>query len=388
MEPDGGGAHARHAQMSEPAGIPRAIAVLEQGIADGLHAGAQVYVSRHGRVISDLGLGTSRPGTPLESRTLMLWFSATKPLVAVAVVRLWEQGRLDLDDRVATHLPSFGQRGKDAVTLRHVLTHTGGFRSAVDLGWHPEPWEQAVARVCGAGLERGWVPGQRAAYHAVSGWYVLGELVRQLSGQPFAVYLREQILQPLAMDDTWVGMSSIEYERQEDRICAMANTAGREPQWSPARARSQMALLTNPGAGAHGTMRDLGRFYEALLRRGQGERGRLLTAPAVEALVARHRVGLFDETFRQRVDWGLGLALDSRHYGDGPALYGYGDHCSSRTFGHSGRQSSVAFADPEAGLVVAAAVNGMPGERRHEQRMRQFLGALYGDLGLTQSTVS
>ena len=86
MEPDGGGAHARHAQMSEPAGIPRAIAVLEQGIADGLHAGAQVYVSRHGRVIADLGLGTSRPGTPLESRTLMLWFSATKPLVAVAVV--------------------------------------------------------------------------------------------------------------------------------------------------------------------------------------------------------------------------------------------------------------------------------------------------------------
>lgn len=362
--------------------IPRAVAALEQGIRDGLHLGAQVYVSLAGRVVADAAIGQARPGVPLGPDTLMLWFSATKPVVAVAVARLWEQGRLDLDDPVAVHLPEFGQRGKEAVTLRQVLTHTGGFRSAVDLVWRPEPWDRAVARVCAAPLERGWIPGQRAAYHAVSGWYVLGELIQRLSGRPFAEYLREELLRPLGMADSWIGISDEEYRHLADRVCAMVNTAGREHQTASPESRRQMATLANPGAGGHGPVRDLGRFYEMLLGRGRGLAGRFLGAPTVEALVTRHRVGLLDETFKRRIDWGLGFLVDSRHYGDGPVPYGYGDHCSPRTFGHSGRQSSVAFADPESGLVVVAAMNGMPGERRHDARMRALLAALYADLGL------
>jgi CubicO group peptidase (beta-lactamase class C family) len=89
---------------------------------------------------------------------------------------------------------------------------------------------------------------------------------------------------------------------------------------------------------------------------------------------------MFDETFRHAMDWGLGLIIDSKQYGADTVPYGYGDAASSATFGHSGSQSSVAFADPQSGLVVAIVLAGMPGERPHQRRLRAILAALEQDL--------
>jgi CubicO group peptidase (beta-lactamase class C family) len=82
------------------------------------------------------------------------------------------------------------------------------------------------------------------------------------------------------------------------------------------------------------------------------------------------------------MDWGLGTIVNSNRYGVQTVPYGYGPLSSDRAFGHSGSQSSAAFADPDYGLVVAAMLNGMPGEPAHHRRMRAFLEALYRDLGL------
>ncbi len=71
----------------------------------------------------------------MKTEHLMHWFSAGKPFAVVALGQLWERGLCGLDDPVAQHLPEFAQHGKEAITLRHVLTHTGGFRSRVDLDW-------------------------------------------------------------------------------------------------------------------------------------------------------------------------------------------------------------------------------------------------------------
>ena len=84
------------------------------------------------------------------------------------------------------------------------------------------------------------------------------------------------------------------------------------------------------------------------------------------------------------MDWGLGIIIDSNRYGDDTVPYGYGRSSSPRTFGHGGSQSSIAFADPDCRLVVAAVFNGMPGEAKHDARMRAVLAALYEDLGLAQ----
>ncbi|MBP1643826.1 MAG: pbpE 2, partial [Acidobacteria bacterium] len=82
------------------------------------------------------------------------------------------------------------------------------------------------------------------------------------------------------------------------------------------------------------------------------------------------------------LDWGLGVIVNSAHYGDPRAPYGYGPHAGPRTFGHSGARSSTAFADPDAGLAVALAVNGLPDDETHRERFERITAAIYEDLGL------
>jgi CubicO group peptidase (beta-lactamase class C family) len=120
-----------------------------------------------------------------------------------------------------------------------------------------------------------------------------------------------------------------------------------------------------------------------LLGRGRRDGSRVLSPQAVEAITAPHRVGMYDNTFRHTMDWGLGFLINSARYGPGPAPYGYGPHASPRTFGHGFSQCATAFADPERALAVAIVWNGRPGEARHDQRLRETLTALYEDLRLT-----
>ena len=84
---------------------------------------------------------------------------------------------------------------------------------------------------------------------------------------------------------------------------------------------------------------------------------------------------MLDQTFGIVLDWGLGFIIDA---------FLYGSHCSARTFGHAGAQSSVGFCDPEAGLVVAMVLNGMPGPLPHNQRMLDLANSIYLDLGLAK----
>jgi CubicO group peptidase (beta-lactamase class C family) len=128
-------------------------------------------------------------------------------------------------------------------------------------------------------------------------------------------------------------------------------------------------------------VRELARLYEAVLAGGARDGRRILAPQTVEALTARHRVGLVDQTFRARLDWGLGVIVDSAHYGEPNVPYGYGPHAGPRTYGHSGARSSTAFCDPDAGLVVALAVNGLPDDDGHRLRFERLTAAIYEDLG-------
>src|SRR5581483_10385650 len=104
-----------------------------------------------------IAIGEARPGVPMTSDTLMLWLSATKPVTAVCVAQLWERGGLGLDDRVMQHIPEFGVGGKDAITIRHLLTHTAGIRAAASNSSR-SPWDETIAKICASKIEPGWVP--------------------------------------------------------------------------------------------------------------------------------------------------------------------------------------------------------------------------------------
>ncbi|MDQ1510718.1 MAG: hypothetical protein QOG50_2562, partial [Actinomycetota bacterium] len=116
--------------MRPEVGHTGVVDVLEQGIAQGSHIGAQLYVSHRGAVVADLALGRARSDVAMRTDSMMTWFSMTKAVTAVAVAQQWERGALDPDDAVIRHLPEFGAAGKERITIRHLLTHTAGLANA------------------------------------------------------------------------------------------------------------------------------------------------------------------------------------------------------------------------------------------------------------------
>jgi CubicO group peptidase (beta-lactamase class C family) len=373
-----------------PSSLPRTLAVIDEGLAAGLHIGAQLYISHHGQVLADLAVGQAGNGAAMTPDTLMLWLSAGKPLAAIALAQLWEQKKLDLDDPVIRFIPEFAPHGKEHITLRHLLTHTAGIRW-VDTGWPDASWDQILARIAAMRPEPRWIPGQTAGYHVLTSWFVLGEIIHRLTGTPYADYIRAHIFLPAGMTDAYIALTADQYAAYGDRMGIMHKT-----QSAPPRPVSfdtpRHAAAASPGATARGPIRQLARLYEILLNRGRlssvptehraPSAEHLLSPPTIEALTARHRTGLYDKTFKTMVDWGLGFILNSSFYNDPLLPYNYGPHASHRTFGHSGSQSSTAFADPEHALVVAVVFNGMPGDAPHNQRQRALCTAIYEDLGL------
>jgi CubicO group peptidase (beta-lactamase class C family) len=308
--------------------------------------------------------------------SMVVWFSMTKPTVAVAVAQQWERGHLELDDRVVDHLPEFAAHGKDTITLRHLLTHTAGIRDA-DWVSSCAPgtayWDETIAGMCAIAPEAGWVPGERAGYHLTSGMTLLAEIVHRRDGRRFEQYARDEVYEPLGMNDCWVGMPAARAAEYADRLGTMHSTASGSAVPLDDFDRAEQLERCAPGGGGRGPMRQLARLYEALLGRGELDGRRVLTPQTVEAITARHRVGLYDETYHVPCDWGLGFAIDA---------YNMGRHASPRAFGHGGALSAVSFADPEHGLVAVAQTNGMCSNDDHYLRLDAITSALYEDLGL------
>ena len=376
--------------------LPLATAELAAGIDRGLQLGGQLYVSRGTRagreIVADAAFGLARPpaaeppgirpGVAMTRAHRMLWMSSTKPFAAVAIAQLRERGRLAFDDPVAAVVPEFAAGGKEAITIRHLLTHTGGIRM-IDVGFPTKSWDKIVAAICARRIEPNWEPGRKAGYHLESSWFVLGEIVRRLDGRTFDRYAREEIFEPLGAARSWIGMPPELYHAERDSIAPMFDVSTPHAPRELASTGEERLTRPNPGANGCGPLRELARLYEALAAGGELDGRRLLSAASVAELTSPQRVGLLDQTFKTTLDWGLGVILDSQRYGDPKAPYGYGPHAGPRTFGHSGARSSTAFCDPDAGLVVALAVNGLPDDETHRLRFERITRAIYEDLGLS-----
>jgi CubicO group peptidase (beta-lactamase class C family) len=360
----------------------KTLSLLNGGIADGLHVGAQVYVSVGGETALDAAVGAARPASEdqpalaMTPDTITLWLSSGKPLTAVAIAQLWERGLLDLDDPVAKFIPDFAASGKWGITIRHLLTHTAPLRLA-DTGWPDATWEQMIQRINLTRPEPRWINGRTAGYSAHITWYILGEIVQRLGGQTLAQYLRDRVFLPCGMENTYLAMNPDQQAANAGRMAVMQVTEKVQPVPYMTEAARAIAV-PRPSGSMRGPARELGRFFESMLRRGRG----ILSPQAVEAMTARHRTNTIDKTFGAVIDWGLGFMINSSIYGHAETPYQFGPHASPRTFGHSGNQSSVGLADPEKNVVAVVIFNGMAGEVRHQARMRATLTAVYEDLGL------
>lgn len=352
------------------------IALLEAGREADWHDCAQCYVSLRGEPLLDVAIGESAPGRALRTDDVMLWYSAGKPLTTVAVLQLWEQDRLGLDDRVADYVEGWGG-GKETATVRHLLTHTGGFPMfGVDPFDQDVTFDSAVATV--AAHPADWAPGTAAGYHASSAWRILGAIVERIDGRPIRRYLHDEVIAPLGLADTALGFPIEEQRRLGDRLVPVAWKGHTVPKvdadgtlrmvpYRIDRVHNEPwhVAKVEPGGGMRGPARSLGRFYESLLGYGTA----VLDPKTVETMAAVHRLGLKDVVLGFDRPWGLGVQVE---------LTG---GTTRRVFGHGGMASSRGLADREIGLVIAVVANGLAGFVAAERRVAELTDAVYTALG-------
>ena len=366
--------------MNSSEAVPRTLQSLEAGLAAGREIGAQLYVSRAGVPLVDTALGLADDGVPMTPDTINLWISMSKPVMGVAYGQLIERGRVGLDDPVGKYLPEFACNGKEPVTLRHLLTHTAGFRDAWR-EWLAPPFWQVIATICAAPQEAGWIAGETSGYNVVAAWYLLAAVLERVDGRDYRSYTREEIFEPLGMRDCWIGIPPERFRDYGQRVAVMHFLEEGEWKRSPAWGTEAGAAVLRPGGNGHGPMRELARLYEMLLGGGELEGARLLAPETVDLIRARHSEGRVDTTFGTVYDRGLGVVIDSKRHGDG--FNWFGPHASDSSFGHQGFFSSASFCDPEHQLVVALTYNGVREfDPEHDRRILETLGALYEDLGL------
>ena len=342
---------------------------LEAGCASGLHPGAQLYVSRRGMSVMEFACGDSLADGPLTPDSVTAWFSSCKPITALAIALLYQRRALDLDDRVQRFIPEFAN-GKERCTVRQVLTHVGGFPNAFHDGTE-FGWEEAISIICAAAAET--EPGTRAAYHHSSGWYILGELVRRIDGRPIDRFVTEEIFVPLGMRESHMGMAPARQRMLGSRLARVAlGRSEKAPYVDESFVRrfnaTEEIARVNPGGGVRGPARDLGRFYEWLLAKGEWEGRPILERGTVELFTACHRWGLPDQTLANApLSWGLGFGLHGNS--DLPTF------ASRRAFCHSGMVSSVGMGDPDRRLACIVITTGLLDPLGSARRLRAVTGA-------------
>ena len=314
-------------------------------IDEGKLPGAITLVARHGKIVfcEAMGYGDLENKKPLALDSILRFYSMSKPITAVAIMMLYEKGLFQLDDPLSNYIPAFKdmqvyQSGSgdnmttapaaNPITIHHLLTHTSGLTYGVEnqggvpglyaenrTDFYPNdgPLASVVDRLAEIPLE--FEPGSRWEYSVA--FDVLGHLVEKVSGQPLDVFLKENIFDPLGMNDTGFFVSEDKHDRfvslyqctPETRLALMESAAD--------------SLLTSPvetlsaGGGLVSTLADYFCFTEMLRNKGELDGHRLLGRKSVELMTCNHLPGdladmgqpTFCETTYEGIGFGLGMSV-------------------------------------------------------------------------------
>lgn len=356
---------------------------------EGIVPSCQLAIAQNGEVVESVTLGDAVAGDD----TRYVIFSCTKALVASTVWQLLAEGSLRLEDRVAEHIPEFGENGKDIVTIEHVLLHTSGFPRA-PLG--PPRWLTREGRLAVFAKWRlNWEPGTRFEYHATSAHWVLAELIARVDGVDHTEAIRRRVLEPLGLTRLALG---VPHEQQGD-IAPLVHT-GQVPTPEEFQAvlgvpgidlgevteaalmgfnEPESLTVGVPGGGAVSTASDLALFYQALLHNpGQ------LWDPKWLTIATSDVRNTFDDALAGGIQTRrtIGLVLAGED-GQG-ARRGFGHGNSPGTFGHDGAGGQLAWADPETGLSFAYLTNGLDRHLIRQWRRNIGIGSRAAAVGLPE----
>ena len=174
-----------------------------QNFRDHNEVGAAVAVARQGKLVVDLWAGhqDAAKSLPWVENTIVNVWSIGKALVAICLLRLVEQGKVELDAPVARYWPEFAQAGKAAITVRTLMSHQAGLqavRKPLPPGYNLTNWDGMCAEL--AAQEPWWEPGTRFGYHTNTFGFLIGEIIRRVDGRRPAQYLQDELARPLGID--------------------------------------------------------------------------------------------------------------------------------------------------------------------------------------------
>ncbi len=357
--------------------------------------GAAVGVYYRGELVVDLWGGRRTEDELWQRDTLAMCFSTTKGVTSTALHLLADRGQIEYDAPVAAYWPQFAQGGKERITVRQVLTHSAGLhrmRTLVDRAHRMLDWEYMVAALERA--EPAYEPGSRHGYHALTYGWLVGELVRRVSGRPIARFVDEELARPLGLDGLYVGCPP-EHRGRVAPLAPMAAPLGRRLGLRPGAVmggpvgripgllrlpvsprRFVNALLPRgiedvlwgpevmdaeiPAANGFFTARSLAKLYAMLAHGGEVEGVRLLSPQTLKQIAVRHSRGP-DLVLVLPMGWRLGYhsAFTTRGTVRG-------------AFGHFGFGGSGGWADPRRDLALAMVCNRGTGTPIGDLRMAEL----------------
>jgi CubicO group peptidase (beta-lactamase class C family) len=380
------------------------LAEFERNFAHRGEVGASVSVTVDGRTVVDLWGGTADPATGAEwtENTLVDVWSCTKGATALCAHILADRGLLDLHSPVAKYWPEFG---KDAVTVQHLLNHQAGLAGVTE---QVPPgaffdWDVMVGI-----LERAeplWQPGTRHGYHGLLFGFLVGEVVRRVSGKALAEFFADEVAGPLGLD-FWLGLPSSEESRvaltippdltggelPSLSVAAMSdptsipglmvlNTGG---YLHPDAFNSRQAHASTIGAvGGITNARGLAGMYRPLALGGTFADVQLVQPRQVAIMGQVTSATSVDAAVLVPVRFANGFikTTDNQHL---PANDREGILLAEEAFGHSGMGGALGFADPHAKLSFGYTMNQQGAGIGINERGQSLVDAVYRALGHEQ----
>ena len=348
--------------------------------------GASLSVIIEGKPVVDVWGGFADPDRtrPWERDTIVNVWSTTKGIVAGCAHKLVEEGKIDLEAPVAKYWPEFVQNGKDKLPVKYLLSHQAGLAAISEPLPPGSAYKWDVMTDALAKQKPWWEPGTKTGYHALTYGWLVGEVIRRVSGQSVGTYFREKMADPLGIDFQ-IGLPASDDSRVADIIPADPDPNNWFFQQLSDPKSLQTAMIMNPpdlmmpgivntrewraaeipAANGHGNGRSVAQFYSALAT------GKILGKQALDRAITEQYSGV-DYALGLPARVGLGFILPSEAYPMG---------AGKRNFGHSGAGGSIGFADPDAHIGFGYAMNRMLQENTlTDPRWAALIDAVYASL--------
>ena len=325
---------------------------LQEFVEEGQIAGAVMVLARHDGIVllEAVGYQDLETKTPMRTDAIFRMASVAKPMTALGIMVLQEDGRLSIRDRVGRHLPDFRNLQPEAasdrprpVTLQRLMTHTSGMASERDifeLDYLSESLTDVVATYASKPLA--YSPGTRFIYSS-PGFDILGRVIEVVSGTSYEAFMEERVFGPLGMEDSGFFVQP----EHRDRIPSFYRIEdGRlhEGAWPNSYSGDlphEGRIFPAPAFGLYSTAPDLGALLQMMLSGGTYDGRRILSRASVTAMTVDQ---IRDDEIAA---WGLGWTVARRSGSLGGPL------ASSRAYGHGGSTGVSVWVDPENDLAGA-----------------------------------